>query len=393
MGQQIMGKVEVLTTGGRITITLDGDSGDIHAGGNGQDGDLALTDSAGQRRIYLDGQNGSVRLRNASGDDILLIGSSGNINIRRKPDSGPTKEVMGFDANDGTLCIGGSGAYGSLIIQNLNREPILAFSATQGTLAVGGLGNLGTIILRDARGGINLQLDSAGQLTVKGMGRIHVQNPEGKTVFGVQGDVGSVWVGDTGRDGKIYLRDLQGKNSISIEGGSAGMLMGGNGTNGTITLRNLQGQNTIRLDGKEGDIVLQNADCAEHFEIADPEGIDPGTVLVLDEEGRLRPSMNPYDRKVVGVVSGAGDLKPGLLLDHKPAEPNRKAVALVGKVYCKVDAMPGAIGVGDLLTTAFFPGHAMKASDPAKAFGAVLGKALKPFHSGRGLIPVLVALQ
>jgi hypothetical protein len=35
----------------------------------------------------------------------------------------------------------------------------------------------------------------------------------------------------------------------------------------------------------------------------------------------------------------------------------------------------------------------MKAEDPLKAFGAVIGKALRPFRDGQGLIPILVALQ
>ncbi len=35
----------------------------------------------------------------------------------------------------------------------------------------------------------------------------------------------------------------------------------------------------------------------------------------------------------------------------------------------------------------------MKATDPAKAFGAVLGKALRAVENGRGYIPILVALQ
>ena len=178
-----------------------------------------------------------------------------------------------------------------------------------------------------------------------------------------------------------------------MKGGSAGITVGGGGTNGKIVLRNLQGHNTIKLDGKEGDIVLQNGDCAEHFVVADPMGVSPGTVVVLDEEGHVRPSMKPYDRKVAGVISGAGGLKPAIVLDHKPAEQNGQTVALVGKVYCKVDATRAAVAVGDLLTTAFTPGHAMKASDPAKAFGAVLGKALRPLAAGMDLIPVLVALQ
>ncbi|MGQ9871188.1 hypothetical protein [Leptodesmis sp.] len=61
-----------------------------------------------------------------------------------------------------------------------------------------------------------------------------------------------------------------------------------------------------------GDIVLQNADCAEEFAIKDLEMIEPGTVMVLGEEGSLCQSTEAYDKKVAGVVSGAGDLKAGL---------------------------------------------------------------------------------
>lgn len=65
----------------------------------------------------------------------------------------------------------------------------------------------------------------------------------------------------------------------------------------------------------------------------------------------------------------------------------------MGKVYCKVDAQFSPIEVGDLLTTSFTAGHAMKAYDPIKAFGAVIGKALRPLEGGKGLIPILIALQ
>ena len=69
------------------------------------------------------------------------------------------------------------------------------------------------------------------------------------------------------------------------------------------------------------------------------------------------------------------------------------SLALMGKVFCKVDASYGPIEVGDLLTTSDTPGHAMKAFDHRKAFGAVIGKALGPITSGQGLVPVLVALR
>ncbi|MCI0401628.1 MAG: hypothetical protein L0Z68_10120 [Gammaproteobacteria bacterium] len=142
-----------------------------------------------------------------------------------------------------------------------------------------------------------------------------------------------------------------------------------------------------------GDIRLTNADCAEDFDICEADLIEPGTVMVLGEEGKLQQSQKAYDKRVAGVVSGAGDCKPGIVLDKQQSQSGRKPIALLGKVFCKVDAQYGAIEVGDLLTTSPTPGHAMKTDDPVKALGAMIGKALRPLSGGRGLIPILIALQ
>jgi hypothetical protein len=142
-----------------------------------------------------------------------------------------------------------------------------------------------------------------------------------------------------------------------------------------------------------GDIILTNADCAEDFDICDAELIEPGTVMVLGEDGKLEQSRMAYDKRVAGVISGAGDYKPGIVLDKQQSRRGRKPIALLGKVFCKVDARYGAIEVGDLLTTAPTAGHAMKADDPLKAFGSVIGKALRPLSEGQDLIPILIALQ
>src|SRR5258708_3546366 len=142
-----------------------------------------------------------------------------------------------------------------------------------------------------------------------------------------------------------------------------------------------------------GDIRLANADCAEDFDVSGIDKVEPGTVMVLGNEGALSESQCAYDKRVAGVISGAGNYKPGIVLDQKQSSGNRQPVALMGKVFCKVDATFGAIAVGDLLTTSTTPGHAMKTSDPFKAFGAVIGKALRPLIGGKGLIPILIALQ
>jgi hypothetical protein len=143
-----------------------------------------------------------------------------------------------------------------------------------------------------------------------------------------------------------------------------------------------------------GDVLLEGADCAEDFDVAGEQLPEPGTVMVIDDEsGALRESSDAYDKKVAGIVSGAGEYRHGLVLDKRSSDEGRVPVALMGKVYCKVDAQYSPIEVGDLLTTSPTPGHAMKATEPAKGFGAIIGKALKKFEGRQGLIPILVALQ
>jgi hypothetical protein len=142
-----------------------------------------------------------------------------------------------------------------------------------------------------------------------------------------------------------------------------------------------------------GDLQLTGADYAEDFDIGHPEPIEPGTVMVLESAGGVRISEQPYDARVAGVVAGAGGFRPGVILDRQPDAAGRQPLALMGKVLCKVDASKGPIDVGDLLTTSDIPGYAMKAIDRERAFGSIIGKALMPLRAGRGLLPILVALQ
>jgi hypothetical protein len=62
-------------------------------------------------------------------------------------------------------------------------------------------------------------------------------------------------------------------------------------------------------------------------------------------------------------------------------------------VYVKATASNGVIQPGDLLATSDMPGYAMKATDPDRSHGAIIGKALTGLDKGEGLVLVLVNLQ
>lgn len=168
------------------------------------------------------------------------------------------------------------------------------------------------------------------------------------------------------------------------------------GPTGRVGLGTVAPQARLHVSGDiivTGDIRLPQADLAEDF--ATSEVAEPGSVMVLDDDGGLTVSTQEYDHKVAGVVSGAGDYRAAIVLDHREEDqPTRRTrLAMVGKTYCKVDADRSPIAIGDLLTTSETLGHAMKAGDPSRAFGATLGKALRPLQEGVGLIPILATLQ
>jgi len=164
---------------------------------------------------------------------------------------------------------------------------------------------------------------------------------------------------------------------------------------------------TLDVNGTARVSVLQivgGADFAEYFEVSEATSsgedatpkVEPGMVVSLDpaSPGKLTLSAQAYDRRVAGVVSGAGGVKPGMVMSQKGTLADGKfPVALTGRVYCWADASQGAIEPGDLLTTSSTPGHAMKASDTAKAQGAIIGKAMTGLKEGKGLILALVTLQ
>jgi hypothetical protein len=141
-------------------------------------------------------------------------------------------------------------------------------------------------------------------------------------------------------------------------------------------------------------LEITGADLAEKFPTT--ETLEPGTVVEIDPDnpGHLRKARGAYNKRVAGVVAGANGLSKGIILGNLEGSEDHTPIAMSGRVWVYADATHEAIEPGDLLTTSDTPGHAMKASDPSRAHGAVLGKAMTRLEKGKtGMVLVLVNLQ
>lgn len=153
--------------------------------------------------------------------------------------------------------------------------------------------------------------------------------------------------------------------------------------NGTITTKILE--------------ITGGSDLAESFVINSEIKPLPGMLVSIDSlnPGKLTLSTSEYDRKVAGIISGANNIRTGLLLNQKNTIIDGETpVALTGRVYCFVDASEIGIKPGDLLTTSNTRGYAMKATDHEKANGSTIGKAMSYLQKGeKGLVLVLISLK
>jgi len=140
-------------------------------------------------------------------------------------------------------------------------------------------------------------------------------------------------------------------------------------------------------------------DLAEVTPVRKEENLELGDVVCIDKEAkvRMRRSQKSYDSLVAGIVS---DLETAAMIiggdttsEENTTIKDKKPIALVGRVLCKVNTENGPIEIGDLLVTSNKPGYAMKADINKLKPGMVLGKAMESLKNGEGKIVVWITLQ
>jgi hypothetical protein len=394
----------------------------ITAGGNGTDGQLHLLGAEGKPILDVQVTSRGNALRDANLTTLGGAGRGGLLRVQHADDQ-QAATISGSNLTLGGRSQGAEkGHQGSIALNNSDgRNPIMMNASNdEGDISVGDNGVPGRVRVYDG-GNPCASINLDGERNAISFSKPGTPNTSRVEIVG---QTGMVRVGGDGVNGTMLMRASNENETIRLAAGDATVRVGGNGVNGTVSVLGADGQpllellgrpsesvmglgqrnrparlslyngnqaEALRLDAATGDIMLLNADAAEEFDVED--GAEPGMVMVLAEDGSLVVSETPYDTRVAGVVSGAGAYRPGLILDRRDTGRERAPIALMGKVFCYVEATHAPIVAGDLLTTSTCRGHAMRIGDRDRATGAVLGKALAPLRSGRGLIPVLVTLQ
>jgi hypothetical protein len=377
----------------------------------------------GSPAISLVGSSSSISTYGEDGlEQIRLHGDiRGEVLLYDKTNNTRTVRLSAGDEGSGLFSLFGPGPGGSLLLSSRDgtNQCLLSAGASGGTLILyqrdggtgvivdGDDGGAGAITVRSTNGSTRILIDGASP---NGGGEISVRKNDGANTILLDGDGAQISTyGSDGLEqirlwglgyGEILLKDSSAANRTAVR-------LSADGTGGgLLQLSKSDGTVGITLDASvsgEGKITTQvlqitgGSDLSEQFDIKPvDEEVKPGMIVSIDPDqtGRLVTSSKAYDKTVAGIVSGAGGVKPGMLMGQAGTMADGKhAVALTGRVYCWVDADLGAIKPGDLITTSDTAGHGMKVSDHAQAQGAIIGKAMSPLASGKGLVLVLVSLQ
>jgi len=304
---------------------------------------------------------------------LLNTGAGSGASFGAGPGAQLTYGVVGYTASTASQAAGVRGVASAGTGVTIGVEGVA--TSTSGTGLVGKGGATGAFLEATENGSVGVYAYGAGS-----GGRAEGTGPLSTGLYAF-GNFRGVYAESRGIGAAVEARRVSGTGHLMLAANGAGDQFWVD--NGGVTHTKV-----LEIHG--------GSDLSERFDVVDDQDIAPGTVVSIDpvHEGRLVVSRGPYDRRVAGIVSGAGGVRTGMLMGQQGSlADGEHPVALTGRVYCRATAANGPIAPGDLLTTSSVLGHAMRVDDPARAQGAILGKAMGALETGEGLVLVLVGLQ
>ncbi len=176
--------------------------------------------------------------------------------------------------------------------------------------------------------------------------------------------------------------------SVISSGGNVDVNVGGNPIvtfySGGIDNRQANGVGNIGTASSQFNTIFAKATSAQYADLAEmyeaDAGYEPGTVLCFGGAKEVTLCSQADSTRVAGVVS----TNPSYLMNSSQTGDNVVAVALTGRVPCKVT---GTVRKGDLMVSA---GDGRACANNGAAVGTVIGKALADFDGADGVIEVVV---
>jgi hypothetical protein len=273
-------------------------------------------------------------------------------------------------------------------IENSSANAVVAVSETAATVEITGnlipvtsnLYNLGSSSLRWSE----LFLEGS---TIT-LGNVVIKNTGGNTVgfFGPDGTTpGAI---DTNNIDSAGISNGTSSMQVLSSGGNIRANVGGAAIaifhSGGIDNGQANGVGNIGTATSYFNTVFAQATSAQYADLAEMYESDavyePGTVLCFGGAKEVTLCGQADSTRVAGVVS----TNPSYLMNSGQTGDNVVAVALTGRVPCKVT---GTIRKGDLMVST---GDGRARANNAAAVGTVIGKALADFDGADGVIEVVV---
>ena len=147
--------------------------------------------------------------------------------------------------------------------------------------------------------------------------------------LGVDNDGGAFWVSNRAGDSVAFVgsdAETQGVLWLNNENNDSVATLGVDDDGGFLRQENHADEAVVLIAADTGGgggfisvSVSRVHDIAEVFDLETREGVVPGSVMSVDAlgSGALMPAATPYDRKVVGVISGAGDFQHAMLIGSR----------------------------------------------------------------------------
>ena len=329
----LAGSSSLVTTGTITSGTWNGSTVAIGYGGTGATTQQAAinaltgTQTSG-RYLRSDGTNASLSAIQAADVPTLnqnTTGSAGSVSSSVTFNNGGAGDVSGTTFNGGAA---------KTVSYNTVGAP-----STTGTNASG-------------TWGINITGSAASATTA------------GTVTTAAQGNITSV--------GTLTSLSVSGTATLGTVSTTT-LTTGANTTAGTIT-----GNWSLSAGSK---MQATYADLAEYYK---PDtNVEAGDVVVLGGEFDVTTTELEHDHRVAGIVS----TDPAYLMNAKSDDSSYVAIALTGRVPCKVI---GPINKGDLLVTSSTKGYAQKLDNSKWIPGCVIGKSLENVGEGQHTIEVAV---